>query len=66
MYQDGSTDTSKVASGRIKAPHGNIKVQHDTGKQPLGTRIKLQETRHQIAHVSTFILDGWMLMHGLG
>ena len=66
MYQDGNKeDTSNVASGRIKAPHGNIEVQHGTGKQPLGTRIKLPEPRHQLAHVPTFLLDGWMLVHGL-
>ena len=65
MYQDGSReDTCKAASGGIKAQHGSIAVQHGTGNQPLGTRIKLQGPMHQLDHVSTFLLDGRMLVHG--
>jgi len=47
MYQEGiREDTNKTTSGRIKSQHGNIAVQHGTGKQPLGTNIKLRELRH--------------------
>ena len=55
-------EISMEPRGRLKARHGNT----NTTQQQLGTtriNIKLQEPRQQLDHVSTFLLDGWMLMH---
>ena len=66
LDQEGSRqETNKEASGKIQVKHGNTSI----AKQPLGTTgtgIGFVVARKQLDHLSTYLLDGWILVHGLG